>query len=267
MISSREILKAIGIKSQKTLTRWHQDGLIPAPVMRTHPSGRGKIGCYPEETLQRCLEIIELKKQGHSMKSIGAIVGIPKKPKLTFLDGNASISPQSIDRIILEAEDGKNLTLTDYLQSVVMREVRRVVSDSVFRERLRELLRPSKFLEKSLSLLRKGSNPVLIFDGEVIEVTPDFMVSHRISQKTQSGGPFLAVPLYGPFQKAIEEAGGSIPFKPSRMPSEKVVEREDNSLIEYWIRLGGVNGFDLLRKERCVIGELAPRNHDESNAP
>ena len=47
MISTNDILDATGLRSGKTLTRWHQRGLIPKPLIRTHPSGRGKAAYCP----------------------------------------------------------------------------------------------------------------------------------------------------------------------------------------------------------------------------
>ncbi len=39
LITSTEIRQRLGIRAQRTLTRWHQRGLIPAPVIAT-PSVR-----------------------------------------------------------------------------------------------------------------------------------------------------------------------------------------------------------------------------------
>ena len=69
MISSKEILEKTGLKSTKTLTRWHKAGIIPEPMIETHPSGRGKIGYWPDYVLTRCLKIIELRKQGYSLSA------------------------------------------------------------------------------------------------------------------------------------------------------------------------------------------------------
>ena len=69
MKTSAEILKRTGLKSAKTLTRWAKRGIIPVPYIQTHPSGRGKIGYWPDWVLDRCLRIVELRKKGRSLDS------------------------------------------------------------------------------------------------------------------------------------------------------------------------------------------------------
>src|SRR6266852_9113255 len=93
MVSSQQILERTGLKSSKTLTRWHQQGFIPQPVVRTHPSGRGKMAYWPDWVLDRCVRIVELQRQGHSLKSavqtlemerIGATIDyVQKAPPIT----------------------------------------------------------------------------------------------------------------------------------------------------------------------------------------
>ena len=74
MINTKELLRRTGIMSQKTLTRWSQHGLIPAPMLGTHPSGRGRLGYYPDEILERCQKIIEFKKEGFSLRHIATFI-------------------------------------------------------------------------------------------------------------------------------------------------------------------------------------------------
>ena len=66
MVTSAEILAGTGLKSGKTLTRWHQQGVIPAPIIGTHPSGRGKISYWPDWVLERCQRIVALQKEGYT---------------------------------------------------------------------------------------------------------------------------------------------------------------------------------------------------------
>src|SRR3954465_13674770 len=69
MITTTDILEATGLKSGKTLTRWHQRGLIPEPLVRTHPSGRGKIAYWPDWVLDHCVRLVQLQKTGHTLRS------------------------------------------------------------------------------------------------------------------------------------------------------------------------------------------------------
>ena len=69
VISSKEILAKTGIKTAKTLTRWYQRGLIPRPTVGTHPSGRGKVGYWPDWVADHCRRMIELRRDGYSLEA------------------------------------------------------------------------------------------------------------------------------------------------------------------------------------------------------
>lgn len=69
MITSKDILKETGLKNAKTLTRWARAGIIPKPIIQTHPSGRGKIAYWPDHILPHCKRIVQLQKEGHSLSS------------------------------------------------------------------------------------------------------------------------------------------------------------------------------------------------------
>lgn len=73
-INSQDILEKTGLKSAKTLTRWHKRGIIPEPVVRTHPSGRGKMAYWPDCVLERCVKLVELQKEGHTLNSALATI-------------------------------------------------------------------------------------------------------------------------------------------------------------------------------------------------
>ena len=50
MITTKTLVRKTGL-SAKTLTRWSNQGIIPKPAIRTYPSGRGKIGYWPDAVL------------------------------------------------------------------------------------------------------------------------------------------------------------------------------------------------------------------------
>src|SRR4051794_23650034 len=70
LITSKDILEATGLKSAKTLTRWYQRGLIPRPLIRTHPSGRGKIAYWPDLVIDLCVRIVSMQREGLSLESV-----------------------------------------------------------------------------------------------------------------------------------------------------------------------------------------------------
>jgi DNA-binding transcriptional MerR regulator len=68
MVTTKQILAETSIEDPKTLYRWHRLGVIPPPGKGLAASGRGRISLWPDWVLDRCKRIIELQKQGYSLK-------------------------------------------------------------------------------------------------------------------------------------------------------------------------------------------------------
>src|SRR5215213_3199885 len=114
LITSQDILKATGLKSTKTLTRWHQRGVIPAPLIRTHPSGRGKIAYWPDWVLYRCVRIVLLQKQGHSLVSAARVVHLENRDDIAE---DVEFSAETISELLASPQQqlglGREGTLLD----------------------------------------------------------------------------------------------------------------------------------------------------------
>ena len=95
-VSSAEIREATGL-SQKTLTRWHKGGHIPVPEIGQHPSGRGKMGYYPDHALALVRRIVALKKEGQPLKQAAAQAGHE------FEQREESGRPSMLDPITIES--------------------------------------------------------------------------------------------------------------------------------------------------------------------
>ena len=95
-VSSAEIREATGL-SQKTLTRWHKGGHIPVPEIGQHPSGRGKMGYYPDHTLALVRRIVALKKEGQPLKQAASQAGHE------FEQREESGRPSMLDPITIES--------------------------------------------------------------------------------------------------------------------------------------------------------------------
>lgn len=82
-LTTQDILEKLGLKSARTLRRWRELGLIPSPLVKPHPDGRGRIATWPATVLDRCLEIREKLREGRTLEEIAATVG---KRKYRFQD-------------------------------------------------------------------------------------------------------------------------------------------------------------------------------------
>ena len=74
-VTSREIMEALGIKNVKTLTRWHQAGVIPEPKVELHPDGNGRIAYWPSWVLEHCRVVKQMLDGGQKIKDIVGAFG------------------------------------------------------------------------------------------------------------------------------------------------------------------------------------------------
>lgn len=79
MLTTDVLLKKIGIKSAKTLTRWHQAGIIPRPVVAFHPSGRGRISYWPTSTVDICRKLLNSRKRPSMVEASTAIESLASR--------------------------------------------------------------------------------------------------------------------------------------------------------------------------------------------
>lgn len=79
LVTSKEILEATGLKTARTLVRWHNEGLIPKPVVGLHPSGHGRISWWPQWVLDRCVELVDMRRKGQQLWGVGKTTG-PENP-------------------------------------------------------------------------------------------------------------------------------------------------------------------------------------------
>lgn len=106
----------------------------------------------------------------------------------------------------------------------------------------------------------RGSSrcPVCVFDGERIEVIPDFLVAHRLGDEQSAGSAWPVIATLPPVRKAFTALGRPLSKGPAVQPAPKVWVTEGDALVEYGLFLGGALGFELLREAASTIG-IAPK--------
>src|SRR5215213_4235969 len=182
LITSQDILKATGLKSTKTLTRWHQRGVIPAPLIRTHPSGRGKIAYWPDWVLDRCVRIVNLQKEGHSLESAVKVLHLERRNH-TYEDVRGYV--ESVSDLLAGPQShlglGQEGTLLDAFHQGVLASVEHLLTDPGEREALLIQLKGQDAIAKALNLAQAGYTPILMYDGKHLTIIPDFLLGQRLS--------------------------------------------------------------------------------------
>jgi len=262
MVTSKEILEQTGLKSGKTLTRWYRRGIIPQPSVRTHPSGRGKIAYWPDWVLERCVRLVDLQRQGHSLRSAVTMAHLERLEE-TIQYVKETPSPSEIlanKRVTLQ--DGRTISLLDIFLSVIMSKVKDLITDRDLQATILNNLREQKALDLAMAFLGNGYNPVLVFDGADLRITPDFVVSHWLTDVTTERHCYLVLALLPSLRKAFSMIGRELPVSPSRWAAPKIWVKERDATFEYSFYPGGVHGFELLPETATMVGQV-PKNQEK----
>lgn len=253
MIASAEILRKTGIKAGRTLTRWYQQGLIPAPMIATHPNGRGKMAYWPEWVLDRCREIIALQKQGQSLDRIRSMLEMDRSDQFraTFVSGLEIGDNLKKEKVKLR--DKREVTLEDFFISAIYNHVKRQIPAGDLLTTLADRMKKDDLISTTMVKLRQGYHPVLLFNHREIWVFPDAKVSLWISSCGEKAEPYIVVPLLAPIRQAFNLLGQPYPFRLIYTPASRVVREEKGSLIEYGVLTMGTR-FKLDPSDTRVIG-------------
>jgi hypothetical protein len=267
MITSQDILKATGLKSTKTLTRWHQRGLIPEPLVRTHPSGRGKMAYWPDWVLDRCVRIVELQKKGHSLVSAARVLHVEQ------WDRNyeeVKDYAESISELLASPQSqlglGDKGTLLDAFHGGVLTSVEHLLTDPADRKALLAQLTAQHAVEQALNLTHAGYTAILVYDGEALEIIPDFLVGHRLSEQEPSPRPLVVTRMLPTLLAIFPSLDDVIDTTPSVRPAPKVWVQERDARMEYVYYPDGIVGFELLRETAKVVSTRTERVRVDADA-
>jgi len=266
VITSKDILEKTGLKSAKTLTRWHQMGLIPEPLVRTHPSGRGKLAYWPDWVLDRCLKIVELQREGHSLKSAAMVIGVERlRQNLERVEAERPISELLAGHKVKLTSEREGTALDAFLLSMVA-SVKSILPDPAEQMRLLNQLRESDAVDLALNLLRAGYAPVLFYDGERPEIIPDFLVSWRLGEDLPPQTAFIVAPLLPTFRKIFPRIDEFVGTSPKAWPAPKIWVQEGDAVVEYTVYPAGPVGFELIRESAKVVSRVEEEEGTDGDA-
>lgn len=238
-VTSREIMKSLGIKNIKTLTRWHQYCVIPEPTVENHPGGIGRIGCWPDWVLEHCRVIKQLVAEGQTLRQVADTFGddwnaiARRYQRYSFAEVNKKMDLENKVTILRES---------------IQQELARDLGD--LRERLKAATIPPinrDLLMRAVDLVREGYNPVLIVTSERIIVTPDFLVGLHLAAHFENPKTLLVVPLFSRIQGHLKAK--DLPKAPTIRPASYIYRQTKQGLVEELIELKGEWQFQMRAME------------------
>lgn len=213
MVTTQEILKRTGLKTQRTLTAWYKAGLIPRPKITRHPSGKGTIAVWPDEVLERCMELVTLRKPGRPTSKAKRVIETIRL--LQWSGPTERRKYVAAARKPLQDKDSKAVTresdLQEFFLTMLMPALCLHITKAEDQSYAVLEIKSQNVLDSGLSLLKAGYSPILVIENKNLHVFPDFMISHYLSQQASSDNSFVLIPLLAPLKKAFQIARMSFP--------------------------------------------------------
>jgi DNA-binding transcriptional MerR regulator len=250
MVTSSQILKAAGL-SAKTLTRWHQKGIIPRPAISTSPSGRGKMAYWPDWVLNHCQKIVELQRQGHNLHSAALLLEADRVGNL--LKANAALQFGEKE---ITFQDGVKVNLLDLFLAVILAQLESMATADLIHV-LVPRLRSLKALDTAVRMLADGYSPVLLISGPDVVIVYDVLVSHWLSERPNQAQPLIVLPLLPLLRKVFTSVGRELGFSPKVRPARKLWRDENGSVNEYEYFQDDIYSLEVVRETEKRIGPTA----------
>lgn len=266
MITSKDILEKTGLKTAKTLTRWHQRGLIPEPLVRTHPSGRGKVSYWPDWVLDRCLRVVELQREGHSLQSAAGVLAVERLGQKV---DRAKEEPRISDVLAgkqTQLTPEREGTLLEVFTLAMFSTIKRHVADPTERATLLAQFKEAGLVDVAFDMARAGYNPVLVYDGERPEVVPDFLVAQRLSSNAPDPAALVVAPLLPTLCKLFPWLEPLVGTSPAAWPAPKIWVREGDAVVEYVFSPTGPVGFEVIRESSKVVSRITEEEEIDEDA-
>ena len=166
-VTSRDILEKLNVKP-RTLRRWQELDLIPAPTVVPHPEGRGRLATWPSWVMGRCLEIRRLTSEQKTLQEVAELLGSPKPPKRKYR--------------FKEVSERRERELSLFrARECIGKTLRKFARDSL--EWPDSDLLSQDQLDMAMSLAEAGHQPVLFVTREFCEVGPAFIASHYLTER------------------------------------------------------------------------------------
>lgn len=193
-VTSREIMEALGIKNIKTLTRWHQAGVIPEPKIELHPDGNGRIAYWPSWVLEHCRVVKQMLDSGQQIKDIVGAFG------RRWQEIEARYPVKARQRRYNIAEVSKKMD-RDRLLMELVESIYKAVAQQIVQLRaslVTTSLPPVTMgiVAQAVQLIESGQNAVLVMSSKEAVVVPDYLLSLQLARNYENQQPFLVVPIY-----------------------------------------------------------------------
>ncbi len=106
---------------------------------------------------------------------------------------------------------------------------------------------------------------MMLVSSEGLDVMPDFMVSHWLTESGSDSRPAVVMSLIPPIREAFSLVGKDLPpVKPTVFPVSRFMAKDGDAWMEYAFFPLGRTDFEVIRESARVVGSVQSTEGEES---
>jgi len=205
MITTTELAKRTRL-SVKTLGRWTDQAVLPKPEIGTHPSGRGKVGFWPDWTVDYCLRIIALRKTGSSLQD-AAGTAMQERCEAIGQSLEAEARELVYGAKTLKLPSGRQVDLVQLLKARVAQQIESLPFTRAAKRNLIQSLEDCEKLSSAIHSINEGHHIYLVFSRGRVTYRPDYLLPEVMADSDPSPKDFFALALTPHFHAVLINIG------------------------------------------------------------
>jgi DNA-binding transcriptional MerR regulator len=172
--------------SKRTLLRWTEARLLPAPTVIPHPNGRGRVGVWPAWVQSRIEQVKGLQAQGLSLDAIGQALerDVADRYRKAAEQARDILGQWKVPGSSPVARRRKSETMVQWYRHCVKEQLETIGLAARLHRRIVDAASSDSNLEVVIALVLRGMAPVLMIEGleaKRVHVVPDFAVGLLVS--------------------------------------------------------------------------------------
>ncbi len=229
IITTEELVSASGVSS-RTLLRWYKKGIIPAPRIGLHKSGKGKTGYWPKRLVKYCKRIREFQTSGYKLELAAKLAEAEFVQKI--MEATKPPLPQDqrfaelVESLKFHDEDAAEEIFSQLVNGLAKSKANRFTQEVIN-------VSMSQLYKDAQKKIKQGFNPILWCGEDLAEVIPDIVVGLRFTEKGRGYAPVLVMPLYETMVEVAKILGNKNPELPINRPPNSFI-RGGGFLTKEW---------------------------------
>jgi DNA-binding transcriptional MerR regulator len=248
-VTQQEIVDATGL-NVSSLRMWRLKGIIPEGRVGLNPKkGRGRSRIFPKWVLGKCETLARLRRMGFTLKQAVAMWDEEeRKAKEEHAAKLKLVHRLKLEQLLKKEKiklNGETLDAIEYCQKEIVASIIPFVPDVKTKWKILRQLKKDDLFNHAWMMFAGGYNSCLLWDGETLQIAPDFMVAQFLAGNFARGTPYVVATLYPVFESLLKQLESKMVVTPTTWPAPKIRQQQGRNVLEIELQIDKGMSFDL----------------------